>query len=120
MNSNLDYLKELVEKRTWHVELTKVAWQKYPVCEIFDDTPEQNYIGEVIVEHENFITHANLFARSLDMYKVLVKLLEWDKKYPPGQYAMDGFYEFNSILSEAKMAVNGVMCGRDCDKEKKI
>lgn len=120
MNANLDYLKELAEKRTWHVELTKVDGQKYPVCEIFDDTPEQNYIGEVLTEHENFMAHANLFARSIDMYKVLVKLLEWDKKYPPGQHAMDGFFEFNSILSEAEMAVNGVMCGRDCDKEKKI
>ena len=71
MNANLDYLKELTN-REWHVELTKVDWQKNPVCEIFDDTPEQNYIGEVITDHENFMAHANLFARSIDMFSFSV------------------------------------------------
>ena len=47
--------------------------------------------------------YAHMIAAAPEMYEVLMRVLDWDKKFPPGPCPMSGFHEFNSILSDIEI-----------------
>lgn len=44
----------------------------------------------------------NLKAENERLKKALQAFIKWDKDYPPGGNPMSGFYEFNTLISDAQ------------------